>query len=219
MEYPILITGVERSGSGLIARIIEHAGAFTGPLTEMKENKKIKLLVDDYYHVRGISPKGQYPLPHSDSITVGWKDKVQSCLVADGYDKGPWVYKSSRISQMWRTWEYAFPTAKWIIVRRRTGDIIQSCLKTGYMQAYADKEVQKEIGVTSEHEGWLWWIHEHEKNFVDIIEAGNNVKVIWPERMVTGDYSQIYEMLEWLGLKWDNSIVTMIDPLLEKNRR
>ena len=47
-----------------------------------------------------------------------------------------------------------------------------------------------------------------------MIEAGLNCKVVWPDRMVNGDYSQIQETLEWLGLPWDHSIINIIDPLL-----
>ncbi len=218
-DSPILITGVERSGSSLIARIIEMAGAFTGELSEMKENRRLKGLVDAHYQSIGISEKGQYPIPNSMLIPFNWKELSQECLIQDGYDGGIWMYKSSRICQIWNVWNHAYPNAKWIIVRRRTGDIVQSCLKTGFMTAFADKQIQNAVGVHSEQEGWLWWVHAHEQKFVELIEAGCNVKVIWPERMITGDYSQIYDMLEWLGLKWDKSVVEMIDPLLEKNRR
>ena len=51
-----------------------------------------------------------------------------------------------------------------------------------------------------------------------MIEAGLNCRIIWPERMVTGDYQQIYETIEWLGLRWNNAIPSIIDPLLNKSR-
>ena len=52
-----------------------------------------------------------------------------------------------------------------------------------------------------------------------MIETGLNCKMIWPERMVNGDYAQIFEMLDWLGLKWNDSIVPTIDPLLNKSKQ
>ena len=52
-----------------------------------------------------------------------------------------------------------------------------------------------------------------------MIEAGVNCRIIWPERMVSGDYQQIYETLEWLGLQWSTKIVEIIDPMLIKSRR
>jgi hypothetical protein len=47
-----------------------------------------------------------------------------------------------------------------------------------------------------------------------MIETGLNCKVIWPERMVDGDYSQIIEMLKWLGLEWNDSIIPTTKKLL-----
>ena len=52
-----------------------------------------------------------------------------------------------------------------------------------------------------------------------MIEAGLNCKVVWPERMVSGDYQQIHETLEWLGLKWNKEVINWIDPLLWYNRK
>jgi hypothetical protein len=131
----------------------------------------------------------------------------------------PWMFKSSTNCQIWPVWNYAFPNAKWIIVRRRTDDIVSSCMKTAYMSAFKDKSNQKLVGVSTEEEGWLWWVHQHEKLFVEMIESGLNCKIIWPEHMANGDYSQISEMLEWLGLKWDDSIIKIIDPLLWNSKQ
>ena len=71
----------------------------------------------------------------------------------------------------------------------------------------------------NDSEGWLSWIHLHEKVFVEMIEAGVNCKQVWPERMVYGDYQQIYEMIDWLGLEWDQELVKIIDPLLWNSKQ
>jgi hypothetical protein len=120
----------------------------------------------------------------------------------DGYKRGAWMYKDSKIGLIWPVWNLAFPNAKWIIVRRRTGDVIQSCLKTGYMTAYENET------------GWLDWVHAYEKKFVEMIEAGVNCKQIWPERMIMGDFKQLYETIDWLGLTWRKEALDFIDPLL-----
>ena len=111
------------------------------------------------------------------------------------------------MSLIWPVWNIAFPNAKWIIVRRRTGDVIQSCLKTGYMTAYAEEA------------GWLEWVHEHEKRFVEMIEAGVNCKIIWPERMIHGDLQQLYEVIDWLGLTWKKEALDFINPQLWKENQ
>jgi hypothetical protein len=215
---PILVTGVQRSGSSIVARIIAMQGVFAGQVSKMQENVPIKnMLVTPYYEAIHMPKSGQYPLPDTNKILipVDWAERVKKVLSQQFYvGVRPWMFKSYTNCQIWPIWNYAYPNAKWIIVRRRPPDVIHSCMETAYMEAFKNKEIQKLVGAQNEREGWLWWIHEHEKRFVEMIEAGLNCKVIWPERMVNGDYSQIIEMLQWLGLEWDDSLIKVIDPLL-----
>lgn len=211
---PILITGVERSGSTLIARILGLCGVWSGACNNMAENYTI---TDFNNEVLNQHPIG---LPDIETlqIPVNWRKSVEGVLVAQHGINKPWMVKHSGLSKLWPVWNYAYPDAKWLIVRRKTGDVIQSCIKTGYMLTFKDPVIRNEFLFETEEEAWLWWVHEHEKRFVQMIEAGLNCRIIWPERMVTGDYKQIYETVEWLGLKWNNDIPRVIDPLLNKSR-
>jgi hypothetical protein len=208
---PIFITGIERSGSTVVAKIIQSCGAFTGETTDMLENKKIKNLVDYYYNrILKIPKYGQKPLPNTRWVCplYEWKDQITNALREDGYDdQSVWMYKNFRICQIWPVWDRVYPNAKWVIVRRRTGDIIQSCLKTGFMNAYSDQI------------GWLGWIHEHEKLFVEMLEKGLNCKIIWPERMAMGDYQQMQETIEWLGLTWNDEAYNIGQTLKSKQQK
>lgn len=221
LNTPIFVTGIERSGSSIVAKVIGSSGAFVGRVSEMQENEEIKTLLGMYYRNNGCPECGQYPLPDISQLTIpiNWKTMVNDAILCQKYrEDRPWMFKSSKLSQTWPVWHYAYPNAKWIIVRRRTGDIIQSCLKTGFMTAFKDEANWKAIGVETETEGWLWWVKEHEKRFVEMMEAGLNCKVIWPERMVTGDYQQVYEMLDWLGLEWHEGIVDLVIPMLRNSQ-
>jgi len=223
-KSPILITGIPRSGASMIAGVLNICGAFCGDVSLHKgsfENGGIMRMIEgSFLQSIGCDPMGQYPLPERiDYIPVGWHKLVVTQMISEGYKGGPWFYKSSRASLLWRIWHNAFPNAKWVIVRRRTGDVIQSCLKTGYMKAFKDENIRRKVGVNSESEGWLWMVHEYEKRFVEMIEEGLNCKIIWPERMVYGDYGQLYELLEWVGLKWKSEVLSFIDPLLDKSRQ
>jgi hypothetical protein len=210
---PILITGIERSGSSIVAKIIESCGAFAGNVTEMKENKGIKKIVDSFYTSQlNIPANGQNPLPNIDELDIPdlWGSKINSMLEQDGYKalqsiEMPWMYKSARIAQIWPIWTYNYPNAKWVIVRRRTGDIIQSCMKTGYMKGYSTQE------------GWLEWVHNQEKTINDLIQSGVNYKVVWPERLAYDDFEQIYEMLDWLGLKPNQDILYLCSNVLKNS--
>ena len=219
---PIFVTGTQRSGTSLVAKIIELAGVYAGNTNTMSENLKIKNYMDSYYDLLSMDKNGQYPLPQISELPIpnNWKERVEALLRVDGWDGfQTWMYKSNRMSQIWPVWVHAFPGARWIIVRRRTGDIVASCEKTAYMKAFKDVVIQRQVGVLNEKEGWLWWIRQHEKRFVEILNEGLNCKVIWPERLIQGDYSQVYEMLQFLGLPWNEKIVVDIEPLLQKTRK
>ena len=231
MIAPILITGCARSGTSMVAGIINMCGAFGGEMSGpnannakgMFENSKIRNnIVKEYYRSIHVDALGQYPLPNISTlpIPIDWKQRVEGIMISDGYLAGPWMYKGAKLCQHWPVWHYAFPTAKYVIVRRKTPDIINSCLRTGFMQAFSSRSNCKKVGAANEYDGWLWWVHQHEERFVEMIQAGLNCKVVWPERMVEGDYSQMKELIEWLGLEWDShKVLDFIEPKLWKARK
>ena len=226
MPSPILITGAARSGTSLIAGAINSCGAYGGKMSGpnknnakgMFENVKIRNdVLKPYLREMGFDPMGQYPLPiiNKLSIPVNWKDRVESIIKQDGYIKGSWMYKGAKMCLTWPIWSHAFPDAKWVIVRRKSEDIADSCMRTHFMRAFGNPANQTAVGVKSAHDGWLWWAQKHLERFREMQDAGLNVKVIWPERMVSGDYTQIMDTIEWLGLKWNSQVVaSFIDPKL-----
>jgi len=229
MKSPILITGAARSGTSMIAGVINLCGAFGGNMSGpnrnnqkgMFENSAIRQdIVKPYLRSIGMDPKGQYPLPdvHNIPIPNDLRRRVEQVMLDEGYKSGPWMYKGAKMCLTWPMWDHAFPDAKWIIVRRRTGDIIKSCFHTGFMTAFNSPANQKAVGAANEEEGWLWWVRQHEDRFVEMITSGLNVKVVWPHRMIDGDYSQVMEMIEWLGLKWTPEVMNFIEPKLWKAR-
>lgn len=230
MDAPILITGCARSGTSMVAGVIHMCGAFGGQMRGATTNNKkgmfenasiVQDLVKPYLRSYGLDPLGQYPLPDIKGMSLpnDWKAKVEDIVRNQGYTNGPWMYKGAKMCLMWPVWNYAFPNARWIIVRRRTGDIATSCIKTNFMRAFNNAAHRKAVGVDNERDGWIWWVRQHEKRFVEMIEAGLNVKIVWPDRMVRADYGQLYETLEWLGLKWSSEVLNFIDPKLWKARR
>jgi len=227
---PILITGAARSGTSMVAGAINLCGAFGGNMAGptgynrkgMFENTRIRnQIVKPYLRRLGLDPLGQYPLPNVNNLVIptDWRDRVERVMLQEGYKGGPWMYKGAKMCLMWPVWNYAFPSAKWIIVRRRTGDIVNSCVKTKFMRAFSNEQFRKAVGASDEKEGWIWWVRQHEKRFVEMIQVGLNCKVVWPERMVCGDYRQMMETIDWLGLEWNSEVLSFIDPKLWKARR
>ena len=230
MKSPILITGAARSGTSMIAGIINICGAFGGVMSGptqsnekgMFENAAIRQnIMKPYLKSIGVDPMGQYPLPDPNTMKIpnNLKTLVEDVMLQQGYKDGSWMYKGAKMCLTWPMWNYAYPNAKWIIVRRRTGDIVSSCMRTGFMSAFNNQSNQRAVGVSSAEEGWLWWVHQHEKRFIEMINEGMNVKVIWPHRMIDGDYTQIMEMIDWLGLEWKTEVLSFIDPKLWRGRR
>lgn len=231
MKDPILITGCARSGTSMIAGIINLCGAFGGITSGpnkynekgMFENVAIREKLTKPYlrEVLHVDPMGQYPLPDINNMPIpsNWAKRVQDVIKKEGLPEGqPWFYKGAKMCLMWPVWHYAFPNAKWIIVRRKTPDIINSCVRTGFMKAFLSESTRKAVGAADEYEGWLWWVHQHEERFKEMMMEGLNIKVVWPERMVDRNYGQTQEMLDWLGLEWNNEIFNFIEPKLWKAR-
>ena len=218
-KSPILITGCARSGTSLVAGSISICGGQGGDLLGGSkynakgffENGYIRDMIEKpYLRAQSLDPLGQTPLAVTSEIAIpmDWRKKVEDTMIRQGYENGPWFYKGAKACHIWPVWNYAFPDAKWIIVRRRSADIAQSCLQTGFMHK------------RTTYESWLEWIHYHEDKFVEMIKAGLNVKQIWPERMIKGNYEQLYEVIEWLGLEWKSKeVIDFIEPKLWKARQ
>jgi len=211
---PILVTGCARSGTSMTAGIINLCGASGGALAGpnphnrkgMFENGPIKNAVTkDCLRKLGCDAKGQHPLPDTQSVRdldFPVRSRVLDLMKTQGYASGPWFHKDAKLCLIWPVWHRAFPDAKWIIVRRNTDDIINSCLRTRFMNAFLDRD------------GWKWWVEQHLLKFEEMISNGLNVKVVWAEDIVRGDQNVISELVDWLGLKWNPEIDSFIDPTL-----
>ncbi len=235
MDYsdrPVIITGIPRSGTSMVAGVTHLCGAWKGITVQggkanpkgffenhdLRENV-IKPILKDM----GMDPRGQYPLPETNTIKIPFdlKDRVIEKIKKQGWTSDqPWMWKGAKISLLWPIWAHAFPNAKWILVRRRSADIVYSCMHTGFMSAFGFLENQARVNVMTEREGWLWWIHQHEAKFVEMINSGLNIKTIFPERMVEGDYQQMKETIEWAGLDWNSKgVFDFIEPKFWKERQ
>ena len=180
---------------------------------------------------------GEDGVPGTDALPIpnDWKKRVEDLFIQQGYGNpftfevpaiddpdvpapairlhydgknGQWFIKLARACLTWPVWHHAFPNAKWVIVRRLDGGIIDSCMKTAFMNSYSNQE------------GWQHWIDHHKEKFGEMIEEGLNVSVFWPEQMVLGNYQPAYELIEWLGLEWHpKHIENFVSPKLWHPRK
>lgn len=211
-NQPILITGCARSGTSLSAGIIGLCGAWGGKTSGpnknnpkgMFENANIRNnFVKPFLKSMGADPMGQNPLPDvekcklmSVDAIVQWRKKILTEIYSQGY-KGDqqWYYKGAKLCLIWPLWHRAFPKAKWIIVRRDGKDIAQACLKTSFMRAYKTEE------------GWYKWIDHHKDRFLEMEQAGLDIRYVWPQKMIDFDLMEIGITIAELGLKWNQQRV------------
>lgn len=224
MIDPIIITGCARSGTSLTCGLIDGAGAFGGNMFGATnnnakgffENKALREeIVKPFLRSIGADPLGQYPLPEEHKVmdfpkdqTNKWRLKIITAIKKDGYEEGPWFFKSVKGLMFWRLFHQAFPNAKWVLVRREKADIAASCMRTSFMRAHRNVE------------GWNGWIDAHITKMNEMKSVGINVREIWPQKMIDGDLTEIEFLLDWLGLEFDRSkIVEFVAPKLWKGGR
>ena len=210
----IFITGVERSGSTLVTRVLQMCGASVGKVNKMRENEELRSLNHSFINLNVVG----CGMPDLDNATlpVNWKNKIETRLKQQNItDNIPFVYKDSGLAQAWYLWHLAYPSAKWIIVRRKTEQIVHSCMETAYMDKFKNVQAQEMIGAKNEREGWLWWIYQYEQRFREMAEKVEK-RTVWPERMGEADFSQMQEVVEWCGLEWNPDVEVTMQYLLNK---
>jgi len=207
----------------MTAGVVSICGAWGGNMHRatphnkkgMFENREIvNTMVKPLLVEMGADPMGQKPLPDIRYVSSFmshdvWKKRFLKVMESQGYNNGSvLMYKGAKMCLMWTLWHDAFPDAKWIIVRRRSEDIINSCLRTGFMKAYQDRE------------GWLFWVREHVKLFKQMFEAGLDIREVFPQEMIDGNYIEIESVVRWAGLEWrEKEVKDFISPDLWNKER
>src|SRR5574343_327846 len=204
---PILITGCARSGTSMTAGIVNLCGAFGGKTAPgnrynkkgMFENVKIREdITKPFLYSLGVDPFCQKKLPDINVINKiaeaegeKLRASVTGVLVEQGWDsRSIWFYKGAKMCLLWPLWNAAFPNARWILVRRKRQDIINSCLRTGFMRG--------RTGIA----GWDDRVSTHMLRFEEMERAGLMLREVWPQKMIHGDFSEIESVIHWCGLSW-----------------
>ena len=58
------------------------------------------------------------------------------------------------------------------------------------MRAYAGRE------------GWKTWVDVHIERFEQMKEAGLNIREVYPQEMIDGNFGEMKSIIDWLGLEW-----------------
>ncbi len=225
MKDPIIISSIPRSGSSIIAGILDICGVDTGETYNVKkpytkhlyENLCITGMVSKAFRDSLCDTSGQYPLPaRSFFLDKSFGYKCKKTAGIQGI-QSPWFIKDDRLCLIWKEIDIQFPTAKWILVQRDEKHILESCRKTGFMRAFNNNNVLHEIGKDTAEEGWKWWLEQYKDKVLEIQYGVNHVRTVYPEKMLHGDFIEMQQVVEWSGGIWRDTDVR--DYVEQKLRR
>ncbi len=215
LKKPILVTGLPRSGTSLTAGLLSLCGAWTGTTVEgtkdnikgffehvgLRETVNKGLLIDlkcDPLGVRNLPPtEGLPPVPD-------FKEVVSNIVLADGYDgKQPWLFKDAKMLLLFPYYKEHFPNATWVIVKRKREDVIDSCLRTGFMRQH-----------TEDLAYWDAWAQEYERRIELLKESGVKYHEIWASDLFNSERREVLrKLVKKLKLKWnENKVQDFIEP-------
>ena len=215
-DTPVFVIGFPRSGTSLVADMLERAGLFAGECVEASpdnrhgffENKEIRETV-----IKGMltemshDPLGISSIPTLDEVREHWDDDepaalretVETMLAREGWDgESPWMLKNCKLVLLWPLFAKAWPHAHWVFVQRPTMDIMQSCLKTKFMKQH------------SLNPGfWAELIDEYYARIEELRLTGVDIYSVCPhDGIEVGDWSRFLALFYELGLGDKANVIT-----------
>jgi hypothetical protein len=201
LQRPILITGLPRSGTSMVAGLFDTCGAWTGTtipgnaanprgyfehaiIREEVTKKILKKL--------GHGPLGVISLPPLN-LTMkvdGLCTIISDIIQRDGYDgESPWLYKDAKMSLIWPAFEKAFPEAQWIIVNRDTEAVIDSCLRTPFMAQHS-----------SDRYFWESFAAAYQQRLDRLANNVQSVISLQSDDILAGNYQSLAKVIRQCGL-------------------
>lgn len=208
MMPPILLTGTERSGIPLVMKVLKDYGVYVSSLenyqarsfTKNHHTNLISRVLDRLdYDVKGRLPvctnfRAGHKLVRSFQFTVEKTLSSETTL-----NDGLWVYADHRSLLIWDLWFKSFPDAVWLVVRREGQDIINSCLKTEWMDTFNRSVIRDAIGANTVRDGWEWWLSQYNALILDLMASPAFVFEVWPDRLQS-DPSHLQDLLDCCGI-------------------
>lgn len=189
----ILIAGAPRSGTSLVTGIIRDLGANLGDrVNRLNENTNIReTLLKPYLKHIGADPLGQNPLPSNDF----WPRQPNLAKTVLNFipEGEPRAYKDPKLTLCWPAWHEAFPKAKWVLVRRNSEAIADSCMRTDFMNAFKHREAWKEF------------VRQHEIRF-EKMKRYLDIREIWTDKLIA-DPDVFEPICRFLNLPFDREVV------------
>ena len=177
----IFVTGCARSGTSLIAKLLQAHGANLGDQNRVNvlyENTGVRENVLKPYLKRiGADPIGQsVPLPDVTRLPKleHLREKVLNYILGNE----PRAYKDAKLCHVWPVFAQAFPEAKWLIVRRDKERIVESCLREKTSEGF------RKFMRSDDPKHWRSWVEAHEARFDEMLKGLPNVVQVWPQVII-----------------------------------
>jgi len=136
IERPIIVLGTPRSGTSLTAGLLHHCGVWAGECRQA-----------DQWNPRGYFENiALTQLRKNRALSL---ESVKRALENEGYQGGPWLYKSTPWS--WRFWEPFNPF--WVLVRRPSEAVLVSRKRGPWFdetEAEARSVVQRDLDLMNQ---------------------------------------------------------------------
>ena len=210
IDTPVFILGLPRSGTSMVAGLLRLSGLWLGTtvpggVAENRmgffENIVLREQVTKPILARlGCDPLGVRSLPRLDRLPdgAGLRPVVEQAICSEGYrGERPWGYKDAKTTLLWPLWRQAFPGAVFLIVKRDPEEVIQSCMRTGFMQQHS-----------RDPQFWRRFVAEYESRLTQLHNSGARVLPVNSGEVVRGDLSNLCLVIEQLELKCDVEATT-----------
>ena len=209
-EKPIFVLGLPRSGTSLIAGMLGHCNVWLGHTLQNrgKENPRgffehiilREQVIKQMLRQLGCDPLGVQKLPPLGNLPriQNLQDIIRQVLGSEGYaNSHPWLFKDAKLTLLWPAFMYAFPNARWVIVRRDVNEVIDSCLNTAFMSQHS-----------LDRSFWKRWADEYLDRLEQLKSATGSCYEIWPGALMEGDLTEMNILATSLGLEWEDHTVS-----------
>jgi len=209
-KQPIFIASKPRSGSSLTSHILHEHGVFGGIMKPADgnnargyfENIQITSLLIEYLRRNDIENKlKKYNPKDLKSMMVEFDFFVNQILTEEGLKEGEnWFFKDPKIAFCWNMMHRSFPEAKWIIVKRDESQVLNSIIKTDFMDAYNTTQ------------DWIDYLNVYNHN-LEQLEKKCNPFILNINKVFNNDLTELRSMFDFIGVKLNENIV---DKCVEK---